>query len=235
MFGLGVVGMAAGALAVASGLRTAPAPDAPLPDHPFSLAAVVPLPSAERSAATDSARAAGPNRLLIPALGVDAPVVAEPSHDGALVIPGDPGTVGRWVGSAAVTSAIGTTLLAGHVSIDGRPGALSALARVEPSTVVVTTDASGRPTLWRVVELQTRSKDDLPAFPATGSRRLAIVTCGGPLLETRTSRSYRDNVIAYAVPVPTTSRQAVPVSPAGSPVGASVGSMVGSDSVGGGT
>jgi sortase family protein len=212
VLGLGVLGMVAGAVALSSGLRTEQVPDAPLPEHPFSLAAVVPLPPAEGSAATDSARAAGPNRLLIPALGVDAPVVAEPAHEGALVIPGDPATVGRWVGSASVTSAIGTTLLAGHVSVDGRPGALSALARVEPSAVIVTTDGSGRPTLWRVVELQTRAKDDLPGFPVTGSRRLAIVTCGGPLRQTGASRSYRDNVIAYAVPAPT-----------------------GSDSVGGGT
>lgn len=92
-------------------------------------------------------------------------------------------------------------MLAGHVSVDGSLGALHDLARLRAGAIVLTTDDDGRLALWTVTALVVRHKDELPSFPLTGARRLAIVTCGGPLLSTSAGRTYRDNVIAYATPL----------------------------------
>ncbi|MBC8092483.1 MAG: class F sortase, partial [Pseudonocardia sp.] len=51
-----------------------------------------------------------------------------------------------------------------------------------------------------VSEIQQVTKDALPAglFDTGGERRLALVTCGGSF--DRDARSYRDNLIVWAVP-----------------------------------
>lgn len=196
-----------GAGLVAWGLHPAPAPDAPLPTAPFSVAATGRPGDPVRGATTSTASkpealpTPGPSRLVVPSLGIDAPiddVALDPS--GGLVVPGDPARVGRWTGAAASTARKGTTLLAGHVDSDGRLGALHGLSRAAPAARIVTTDAAGRPTTWQVVALETRHKDDVPAFPATGPRRLVVVTCGGRVLRTSAGFTYEDNVVVTAVP-----------------------------------
>lgn len=185
------------------GLHPGTPPDAPLPASEFDRRGLPAAPAAVGPPTPGSPPAYGPNRLGIPSLGVDAPLVPESVRAGGdLVIPGDPGTVGRWRDGAALTATAGTTLLAGHVSVAGvGDGALRSLHRIEPGALVVTTDDRGTPRRWRVDALLVRAKDALPAFPSEGPRRLAIVTCGGPLLRTADGNTYRDNVIAYATPM----------------------------------
>ncbi|GAB78344.1 Sortase family protein [Austwickia chelonae] len=146
----------------------------------------------------------GPRRLGIPALGIDAPVQDEDiAGSGALVIPGDPATVGRWRDGPEMSATTGTTLLAGHVNFSGvGRGALAELHRIRPRELVVTTDAAGQVYRWRVSASSVHHKDALPAFEATGRRQLALITCGGPVLQTGQGRSYRDNVVVYADPAP---------------------------------
>lgn len=117
------------------------------------------------------------------------------------MIPGDPQTVAWYSGSPAVSAAAGTTLLAGHVNYDSTRGALYSLSTIAPGALVIVTDGSGNASRWTTVSLQVRDKDDLPAFPVSGPRRLAMVTCGGELLETDRGRSYASNVIAEAIPL----------------------------------
>ena len=92
-----------------------------------------------------------------------------------------------------------------------RPGADAALggfgalfdlkaAGYDDPLLVTTTDGTGRATHWRVTGLEVRGKGDLPAFPTTGARRLVLVTCGGPVVDTPSGRRYRDNVVVTAVP-----------------------------------
>lgn len=202
LYGALVVGVLVGLSLVAWGLRPVDPPSAPLPertfDHAWSAGATAPDSDIGRPPAPPYR----PDRLLIPSLGIDAPLVAEGLDTrGNLVVPGDPGTVGVWDGGPQLGAAEGTTLLAGHVDVAGMgPGALIGLSRVAPGAWVITTDGLGRGRAWRVDSLVVRGKDHLPAFPATGVRRLAIVTCGGPLLRTPSGNTYRDNVIAFAMP-----------------------------------
>lgn len=188
------------------GLHAGTAPDAPLPAYQFDQRVggelTGDLPASFDPSSPEALSAYGPDRLAIPSLGVDAPLVPESADaHGELVIPGDPGTVGRWRDGPGLDAAAGTTLLAGHVSVAGiGDGALRELHRVQPGALVVTTDASGVARWWRVEALLVRSKESLPAFPSDGRRRLAIVTCGGPLLRTAQGNTYRDNIIVYASP-----------------------------------
>lgn len=141
-----------------------------------------------------------PNTLYIPSLGVQAPLEPETAQAGALVIPGNPHTVAWYSGSPAISDTAGTTLLAGHVNYESTQGALYPLSTITPGALIIVTDAAGNASRWLTVSLQVRDKDDLPVFPATGPRRLALVTCGGALLETERGRSYESNVIAEAIP-----------------------------------
>ena len=190
-----------GGLLLWRGLHPDPPPAAPLPAYPFDRRAAA-TSGATPAAGSVSVPAYGPARLGIPSLRIDAPVVPEPATTrGDLVIPGDPGTVGRWRGGADLAATVGTTLLAGHVNVAGEGlGALSELHRVEPGALVVTTDAGGAARYWRVEALLVRAKNDLPPFPQDGPRQLAIVTCGGPLEHAPGGNTYRDNVIALAAP-----------------------------------
>lgn len=177
-------------------------PPAPLPERTFERAWIAaPSDSGSQNTGPPAAPRQA-DRLVIPSIGVDALLVPEPlDATGELVIPGDPEIVGRWDGGPGLDAAAGTTLLAGHVDVAGvGPGALVGLSRLTPGAWIVTTDAEARPWTWRVDSLIVTRKDALPAFPAGGERRLAIVTCGGPLLSTPSGNTFRDNVIALAVP-----------------------------------
>ena len=141
--------------------------------------------------------------MRIPDLGVDAPVRRETvTADGELVVPGDPRVIGSWHGEPARAAAVGTLVLAGHVDSRGDLGAFHPLSRIGPGAVVDLVDAAGRTESWRVEALEVRRKDALPAFPEDGPRRLALVTCGGPVVHTAHGRGYRDNVIVWATPAP---------------------------------
>lgn len=168
---------------------------APLPQHPFvspsaSPAQVVPL-------------AGGPNRLVIPSLSIDTPLDATAVNEkGVLTGPSDPSRVG-WDQASASLSATsqGTSLLAGHVNMSGREGALWDLSNVTPGAQITTFDADNKATNWVAVGLQATDKDQLPQGLDTtdGQRRLVIVTCGGEVH----GGNYDKNVIVTAAPADT--------------------------------
>lgn len=194
-----VAGLAGGGALVGYGLAGGP-DDAPLPEQTFTLAASAPAPAADRS--SEPQRVYPANRLVVEDLGIEAPVVPGPlDATGELVVPGDVSTVALWSTGPGLHAATGTSVLAGHVDKDGDLGALHPLYRITPNARVVVTDQSGASTRWQVVSLTVTPKDDLPAFTTHGPRRLAIVTCGGPVIHTPQGRRYADNVIAIAEPV----------------------------------
>lgn len=198
---------------------------APLPSHTFGASAPSisgspsPSPSpasqsgaqAAAAAATDApvvkplpASPAHPDNgmLYIDSLGITAPLVPETATDGSLSIPGDPKTVGVFVGNPGVDGTRGTTVLAGHVTFNSVKGALFPLYTITQGASVVTTDAKGQAWGWRVVGLDVVPRTDtLPAFSPVGSRTLVIVTCGGKATPTSKGIIYSSNVIVTAVPV----------------------------------
>jgi sortase (surface protein transpeptidase) len=160
-------------------------------------------------ATRDAARAAvqtapAPARVTVPALGVDASVDAVGiAADAQMELPDDVARVG-WYRFGPVPGADGSAVLAGHV--DDREQGAGALYPLKDAAVgdeVTVTDAAGAATRWRVVSRELITKQQLPLdrlFAREGAPRLTLITCGGPFLPE--FRSYRDNVVVVAEPVP---------------------------------
>jgi hypothetical protein len=141
-----------------------------------------------------------PIAVRIGGTAIDAPVVPvglEP--DGEMEIPDSVAQVG-WYRLGAAPGRTGSAVLAGHVDSrsQGR-GAFFTLAGVEPGAPVTVVDTRGVEHHFEVVARRQFPKDGLPPdlFSTTGEPRLALITCGGDF--NSTTRSYRDNVVVYAV------------------------------------
>ena len=157
-----------------------------------------------------------PNRLVIPALGVRAPLVAAGAvgrpGSATLSIPADIHTVAWWDGDFStgrhervpLPGDPGVALVAGHVdSAAAGPGALYNLGHLQVGDVVRVT-VLGRTTTWRVArpsELTPKTALPRALFRSTGPARLAIVTCGGGF--DAATGHYLDNVIVWMAPAQT--------------------------------
>jgi hypothetical protein len=224
IFAAGVIGaLVGGSALIISGVRPHPPSAAPLPARQFAidpgaLGALPPLKQGTLTitdAGSDGKPCSIPvtkSHLVIASLCVNGAIVPTyQQSDGALAIPYDVHQVGIWNGGAQLSSPAGqpvshgTTLMAGHVDYFGQgAGALYNLYRAEPGAIVYAADAAGHVTRWRVTGLTVVLKSQLPSWVFAGTagpRRLVIVTCGGPVeYSPQYGNSYRDNVIATAVP-----------------------------------
>jgi hypothetical protein len=164
----------------------------------------VPLATTSAPAAPRAFVGEVPARLDLPGRAVTAPVVpVGTGPDGALVIPDPPQTVGWWAPGALAGSGSGTVVVAGHV--DSRLEGIGALAVLPVLTVgeeAVLTGERGAVLRYRVVARREFVKAALPpdTFGRTGAPRLVLITCGGRF-DSRI-RSYEDNIVVYAEPVP---------------------------------
>ena len=167
-------------------------------------------PAASRRSGTAGQSAAAPDvttvrvpvRLLIPAIGVNAPVLPTGVQaGGSLAIPPDPSDVGWWAGGGFPGEPTGAVVVVGHInSAVFGPGALLRLQDVRPGDVV-TVITAGQAYRYRVVALRAYVKTGLPVAAVFGQQvapRLVIVSCGGPF--DASTGHYLDNIVAYAVP-----------------------------------
>jgi len=186
------------------------------PDPDTALAPVIP-PAAPRIDPQPDVRRV-PLSIRIPTIGVEArtvPVGLEP--DGAMEIPSDVSTIGWYepgVGLGVTPGERGTAVLAGHV--DSRtqgPGAFFFLRDLAVGDVIEIEHEDEGVSQWVITSVVQYAKDALPiseVFVWAGSPRLALITCGGPF--DWTERSYTDNLVVYAEPLPSGSSAASPVS-----------------------
>jgi sortase (surface protein transpeptidase) len=143
-----------------------------------------------------------PVSLVIPAIGVDAPVVPVGLEaDRAMQIPADVREIG-WFEPGAVPGGPGSAVLAGHVDSRSQgAGAFLDLRRLDVGDVVALGHAEGEESTWRVVARTRYPKDELPLdtmFAGGGDPQLVLVTCGGDF-DDHTAR-YAENVVVYAEP-----------------------------------
>jgi hypothetical protein len=98
----------------------------------------------------------------------------------------------------------GATVMAGHVRRQGTIGPFAELWDARKGDLVSVVDTSGLTWNYRVDQLITVSKDDLPArarqlFGQDGAHRLVLVTCGGEWVGGDTG--YSSHRIVTAIPV----------------------------------
>jgi hypothetical protein len=123
-----------------------------------------------------------PGTVRLPAGGTAALVRKELGPGGELPIPADLGQATWW--GAELDAAGGASVFAGHVNWRGATGPFAELWDDRIGSLVTIVDAAGKTWRYRISQLITVHKSDLPAraedlFGQSGAHRVVLVTCGG--------------------------------------------------------
>ncbi len=148
------------------------------------------------------ARPGVPERIVIPSLNVDAPVVSVGMNpDRSMEIPG--AFEAGWYDRGPLPGdERGSAVIAGHVDHRESPGVFIELRRLEIGEQVSVHDANGVQHGYTVTERFQVDKEQLPSrelFRRSGPPVLTLITCGGAF--DRKLRSYDDNIVIRAVPL----------------------------------
>ncbi|MFE7897178.1 class F sortase [Streptomyces sp. NPDC057424] len=156
-----------------------------------------------RPVPAEGARSLGrsvPVRLLIPAIGVDTPVIRLGlAADGTVQVP--PVTAhdrAGWYRHSPTPGETGPSVLLGHVTVGPYgDGVFRHLARLHRDDRVVARLENGTAAEFAVTAVRTVPKTGFPADDVYGNvdrPELRLITCGGA----RTGDGYADNVIVFA-------------------------------------
>ncbi|MDQ0581235.1 class F sortase [Streptomyces rishiriensis] len=144
-----------------------------------------------------------PQRIDIPGLGVQAPVVARglDAEGGVDPPPFDQAGVVGWYAAGAEPGARGTALLVGHVDTETRPAVFYKLSTLEAGETVRVVRDDGSIAEFTVDAVEVVQRERFDARQAYGPRQpdraeLRLITCGGTF--DRVSRSYTANVVVSA-------------------------------------
>jgi LPXTG-site transpeptidase (sortase) family protein len=141
---------------------------------------------------------AAPTHVVIPSLGVDAPIIPIGVVDGILIPPADPQTLGWWSDGALPGAVRGGALVTGHTVHTGG-GQLDDLEQVRRGDAVRIRTAKGviryAVTQVRIYRKATLARDAQEVFSQTGPGRLVLITC-----EDWDGSKYLSNVVVYAEP-----------------------------------
>ncbi|MFI5798887.1 class F sortase [Streptomyces sp. NPDC051677] len=167
------------------------------------IAAVGRPPDAELPPAAKPLGQALPQRVDIPELGVQAPVVARGLDARGAVDPppfDQAGVVG-WYAGGAKPGAKGTALLVGHVDTETRPAVFYRLSTLKAGERVRVVRDDGKVAEFTVDDVAVVQRDHFDARQAYGPRQsgraeLRLITCGGAF--DRATRTYTANVIVSA-------------------------------------
>ncbi|WP_240957205.1 class F sortase [Streptomyces chilikensis] len=208
------------ALAAVVAVETAPGRTPPAPDFgPALPAPAAPAPPAAaagpgRAHAADTpdaadtpeqapAEQAAPRRVLVRAIGLDAPVrPVGVTPRGDMDVPSDPAEAGWYRFGPEPGSGQGSAVLVGHVDGDtGALGTFALLREVEPGDRVEVRRAGAEPVGYRVTARTTVAKEALPpdVFRRDGPPVLTLVTCAPPFVPDE--GGYRSNMIVVAEPL----------------------------------
>jgi LPXTG-site transpeptidase (sortase) family protein len=141
-----------------------------------------------------------PTRITMPAVGVDAPVVAVGVQDGTVGAPPlENRDLAGWFTGTVTPGQDGPALLDGHVNTTAGPSVFFNLKNLKPGDQIFVYRHDGSRIPFRVTWIQVVSKTAFPwdaVLRTTPGPTLRLVTCGGPF--DYSSGHYTDNVIVYA-------------------------------------
>jgi hypothetical protein len=141
-----------------------------------------------------------PLTVTVAAIGVRSSLVPlRLDRAGALQPPADFGHAGWYVGGPTPGDP-GPAVIAGHVDSRAGPAIFFRLRELRPGDAVLVTRSDHRTVRFRVVKVERYPKAAFPTqqvYGPTPDRALRLITCGGSFDYAR--RSYRDNVVVYAV------------------------------------
>ena len=163
-----------------------------------------PATSQSPVAAPTERAAAGtkPVGVRIPAIGVDAtslvPLAIIPAT-GELAAPAEFHQTG-WYAAGPVPGEPGPAVVAAHVDSRGGPAVFFRLKELKPGDAVYVPRLDGITVTFTVTDVERYPKDAFPTQKVHGptpDRALRLITCGGSFDSAK--RSYRDNIVVYAV------------------------------------
>ncbi|WP_246257975.1 class F sortase [Amycolatopsis anabasis] len=176
-------------------------PQAPPPAPPRS-ATPPPVTSAPPARDAKPAPAQRPGTIRLPGGGTATLVRKEVVGPNAVLpVPENLGEATWW--GARLDAAAGASVFAGHVNWGGRVGPFAELWDARIGGPVTVADAAGKTWNFRIAQLVTLHKDELPRradelFGQDGAHRIVLVTCGGRWLGG--SAGYAENRVAIAEP-----------------------------------
>lgn len=156
-----------------------------------------------------------PTAVQIPSIGASSSLVPLGlTADGALDVPPvtQPGQAGYyagarrdWLGDEVLPGEVGPAVLVGHVDgvingQKGQPGVFYRLHELTPGAEIFVQRADGSRLRFVVQRVERHDKDVFPTAAVYGDTlapELRLITCGGEF--DRSVRSYKDNVIVWAV------------------------------------
>ncbi|MFC3735891.1 class F sortase [Paractinoplanes deccanensis] len=156
-------------------------------------------PAGDPFGAVTTAASGRPARLRVGAIGIDTPLeTLRLGDDGALQPPKSFAKAG-WYADGTVPGDTGPAVIAGHVDSRGGP---AVFYRLRELTVGDRIDVvrGGSTVRFTVTALRWYPKAGFPTdevYGPTPDRQLRLITCGGVF--DRSLRSYRDNLVVYAV------------------------------------
>ncbi|MCM2389900.1 class F sortase [Streptomyces albipurpureus] len=140
-----------------------------------------------------------PERIAIPALGVDSTLLdLGLDAEKAMETPDDPDRAG-WFTPGPTPGELGPAVIAGHVTWNEEPAVFFELGKAEKGTLIEVGRADGKTAVFTVDRTVRYAKDEFPTvevYRNLDHAGLRLITCGGEYDET--TRRYSDNVVVYA-------------------------------------
>ncbi|MFC8447540.1 class F sortase [Kitasatospora sp. NPDC057223] len=168
-------------------------------------AAPAPTPVPTAPTPDPAAAASPPVRLLIPGIGVDAPVEGGGLNpDGTVEVPpaDRPGQV-DWYREGPAPGQTGPAVILGHLDTRKGPAVFHRLPQLRPGDRIDIRRQDGSTVTFRVRELRQAPKSGFPTqavYGNTDTPQLRLVTCGGKVAA---DGHYTDNIIVLADLAPT--------------------------------
>ncbi|MFE2278504.1 class F sortase [Streptomyces sp. NPDC059454] len=158
------------------------------------------MPGTATAAAVRPLPYAIPDRVVIPAIRVDAPVIpvgldAEGWVDAPP--PQDPNLAG-WFTGAVSPGEKGTAVVVGHVDNAQGPAVFYGLGALKKGNRVEITRKDGKTAVFEIYGIEVFAKNNFPGdrvYASKGTAELRVITCGGGFSP---QNGYDGNVVAFA-------------------------------------
>jgi LPXTG-site transpeptidase (sortase) family protein len=141
-----------------------------------------------------------PDRVRIPAIQVDAPMIPvglDPDGWVGAPPPEDPNLAG-WFTGAVTPGEKGTAVVVGHVDNQQGPAVFYGLGALKQGNRVEVARQDGKTAVFEIYGVEVFEKDDFPGdrvYGSKGAAELRVITCGGGFSE---QEGYAGNVVAFA-------------------------------------
>jgi len=192
----------AGAWMVHDGLRTSAPPQPSTWDAVPATAAAAPSGSAAPSGAPKVAAmpSSAPVRIVIPSIGVNAPVTGERLGPGRrLSVPSDTNrNLAGWFQDGPAPGSAGNAIMLGHVDTFSGPAVFYNLGALHKGQAINVTRSDHSTAVFSIDAIAVYPKDDFPSqkvYGPTTRPELRLITCGGGYTS---ATGYLGNVVVYA-------------------------------------